>query len=678
MNTPDITMPKPSRTKQERLILVLFFGIIIAHSIQLTRLYPSIRSIFDSQTPLLLVDHAIHEYHGSLGAQFLMQSGRTWGYDPYFMAGYPETPIWDSSSNASILFNLIGWGQGFRGYKVGVWLFSLMLVPAIAGAARLLGLSMAEVTVTTFFGAVFFWIGFPNVLWRTGLFSFTTVAACSGLLLALCVRYHQKPSRRAWILLGLVGAALFFVHITAPIILMGGLLPFYLIFGRKHDKRWHAGIWLAIAITVLINLIWLVPFWNFRDIRNGDPTYLLSRDPLFIFAFFLNPDEESRYAFVLLILGTLGLIRWARYGLATEAIAFGGAIYSLILLTGFGSFWGPTRALEPVRFSIVFLMFLTIPAGSCLVAISRFATSRFRSKPMRFGIALGVWLGLFAVWALQEPKVFARLKFRLTQDHPLVVGYQPEMMDLISWIKSNTQISARILFEDQLRLLERTDPESTHWTPLLPNLLGDDPRLFIGGVYHSAFIKHNNTANFGDFELGSNPINSWSTSGLNNYFYEYNIGWIIAWSPLSRFWFDRIPNLERVATIPRYSTPQRPISQNEHEWKTMINVASFDSAKKYMTEGEHHYAIYRVNRPHSYFIQGKGRLVSARPDRLEFADIEPDNGAAVVSFHWLDSFRTDPIVKISAQKTPFDPVDFIRIESSGPIPSLVITNGPGK
>ena len=40
-----------------------------------------------------MVDHAIHEYHCALGARFLGERGTTWGFDPFFMAGYPETPV---------------------------------------------------------------------------------------------------------------------------------------------------------------------------------------------------------------------------------------------------------------------------------------------------------------------------------------------------------------------------------------------------------------------------------------------------------------------------------------------------------------------------------------------------------------------------------------------------------
>ena len=110
---------------------------------------------------------------------------------------------------------------------------------------------------------------------------------------------------------------------------------------------------------------------------------------------------------------------------------------------------------------------------------------------------------------------------------------------LVRWFRDNTDASARILFEDQLRLYEETDPESTHWTTLLPFLLERDARQFIGGEYQLAFIRHHQFASFGDFQLGGRPIDLWTPDELRDYCNLYNIGWVVCWSPLSKFCFDQ-------------------------------------------------------------------------------------------------------------------------------------------
>src|SRR5947209_20585209 len=54
--------------------------------------------------PVVSGRHALHFYHGMLGAQSLRERGRLSCYDPAFQAGYPKTPIFDSGSRPAELF----------------------------------------------------------------------------------------------------------------------------------------------------------------------------------------------------------------------------------------------------------------------------------------------------------------------------------------------------------------------------------------------------------------------------------------------------------------------------------------------------------------------------------------------------------------------------------------------
>ena len=71
----------------------LALGVILGvHGWLSIRLFPSWRTL-TSDDPPISVDHAIHLYHGYLGARFIREHGTSWGYDPFFMAGYPKTPV---------------------------------------------------------------------------------------------------------------------------------------------------------------------------------------------------------------------------------------------------------------------------------------------------------------------------------------------------------------------------------------------------------------------------------------------------------------------------------------------------------------------------------------------------------------------------------------------------------
>jgi len=260
----------------------------------------------------------------------------------------------------------------------------------------------------------------------------------------------------------------------------------------------------------------------------------------------------------------------------------------------------------------------------------------------------------------------------------LVAGLRPEMSELVRWLRENTDSSARILFEDQLRLLESTDPESTHWTPLLPMLLGNDSRQFIGGLYQSAFISHQKLASFGDFHLGGIPIDAWSPESLRGYCNYYNIGWVVCWSPLSRLCFDQWAGAHRVATLPRYHTPGRAVSLPPIEWRGLVTRGGASLAEQYAREGEGQYVIYRLDRPRSFFLLGKGRIASVDLNRIELTDVVPEHGKLILGLHWMDQWRSDPPLLLQPFPIRDDPVPFVGISTAQPVKRLTLYNGYGR
>ena len=683
--------PAPSRFRGVWVLLI----VMATHSWAATRLWPDLGSIVDPRSPVVVVDHAIHEYHGALGAKFLGESGTTWGYDPFFMAGYPETPLWDSSSNLAIGFNVVnaltGAEPSFRPYKVGLFAASILGVLALAIGARVAGGSWVESGIAAGIAAVYFWVGYPNALWRSGLFAFLTAAIAAPLLLGLCVRFDRRPGRVGWIALGLAGAGLFIIHVTAPILVGAGALAFYALVARKHDRRWHLAILGAVGLTVILNLAWLVPLWRFRGLRVGSGSFLTTDSARYLIDYYLTTPVhpltgqiqvatllDARSGLILFALGLAGMMGWWFTGRRAAVAAFGGSTLALILLTGFGSLWEPTKILEPLRFRVAFCYLLAVPAASCLVGTSTALMRRLGGRWVGGGVTLVVWVLIIGIWLNVDPAYLRGVGFALAQRRPLVVGYPREAAPLVAWLRHETDLSARVLFEDQLRLLESTEAESTHWTPLLASLLAPDDRLFIGGLYHSAFIQHHQRAAFGDFYLGGRAIDEWTPAEFARYADQYNLGWVVCWSPLARYAFDHMPGVLKVATLPRHSTYGRPPAGNEREWTSILRRAGPSIARKYVGEGESSYAVYRLDRPHSYFLRGKGRVVSVAPNRVELADVEPDaEGVAVLSLHWLDTWRTDPAVAIQPEPIKDDPVPFVRIETTKPIPWLVLENGSG-
>lgn len=676
--TPAFSTHRVPRASNGRWAMVVLGGILLAHTVLSARLFPSFRAFWDAEQPVIMVDHAIHLYHGALGSRFLREHGTTWGYDPFFMAGYPETPVWDSSSNPSILFQgLAGGGYHPRAYKVGLLACTVLALVALSGGASAAGLRPGEVAAVTLLGGLYFWVGFPAMFWRSGLFAFTLAATGLVLALGLALRFHDRPTVARWGAVAGAGSALFFTHVTAPILVAGGGIGFLATTLRRRGWRWLLELGTAVGLAVAVNLVWLVPLWRFRGLRAGVAGFMTPTSAWSLLDFYRSNEVDGHLGLIFWLLGGTGLAVWWAEGRRTRAATFGSSAAALVALTAFGGLWGVTRTLEPFRFLVPLQFVLIVPAGAAL--------HRAMAGLMRAvggggrGVAMATVSGLVVLGGLAVvlPRTFASCVQRLALHRPLVVGLRPEMRALVRWIRAETDPSARILLEDQLRLLERTDPESTHWTPLLPVLLRPDTRCFIGGLYQMAFIAHHQFASFGDFHLGGWPIDGWPPEDVGRYADQYNIGWVVCWSPRSRFRFDRLATAQRVATLPRHSSPEPIGPPSESQWRAIATQAGPGVASRYLAEGERSYAIYRLDRPHSYFLRGKGEVTALDANRIELGDVEPEDGAVVLSLHWLDTWRTDPPLSLAPEPVPYDPIPFVRISLPGPATRVVLFNGYG-
>ena len=91
---------------------------------------------------------------------------------------------------------------------------------AIAAAA-LAALGRWESALATFLIWFYFWNAFPTWLWRSGLFAFILVSTGLVLLVGLALWLDARPGLGRWAALSAAGAALFFAHVTTPILALG-------------------------------------------------------------------------------------------------------------------------------------------------------------------------------------------------------------------------------------------------------------------------------------------------------------------------------------------------------------------------------------------------------------------------------------------------------------------------
>ena len=498
--------------------VVLLIAILLLHGWQTIALFPSWRTLTDDR-PIISVDHAIHLYHGYLGGRFLLEHGTSWGYDPFFMAGYPKTPVYDSSSGPAELFALATAGQySPRAYKWGVVTLVLLTPVAVGLAAWTYGAGRGASLVTTVWAVWYFWLGFPGVLVRSGLVAFVWASGLAVLVPALLVKFVRAPSLTAWFLLTLTLTLGIQAHAILVLIIFTAAAVAYMQALYRLSWRWHTALWGALIVSLSVTFFWWWPLLRFISIKTGSNIFMKAEYWGFIWDYYLR---EGRVPALLVIFGIVGLIHWWRQGSRLAALVLAGQISLLMPLTFAGSMWSITQHLEPLRFQVPLVLAWCVPAGSGFCQVLSALNPRLLATPgvcrWRWGtaaclcISLGFVTTPSAWWWYQTPVGRPPSTWQLTiaqlrTARPLAVGLRPEMENLVEWIKRHTDNSARILLEDQLRLWEVTEEESLHWTPLLPILTG---REFIGGLYQLAFIKHHQIA-FGDWHLRGRHIRDWT------------------------------------------------------------------------------------------------------------------------------------------------------------------------
>ena len=133
---------------------------------------------------------------------------------------------------------------------------------------------------------------------------------------------------------------------------------------------------------------------------------------------------------------------------------------------------------------------------------------------------------------------------------------------------------------------------------------------------------------------------AWTDSDLDRFAARYNVGWIACWTAASAERFRRYPRARELAE---------------------------------MKDGGPG-SLFALDRKPSYFLKGKGRVVQADWERIALAELEPEDGEVVLSFHFQADWRVGPgFVKADKDQDPFDPIPMVRLKLPGRVERLTLT-----
>jgi hypothetical protein len=630
-----------------------------------------LEALLDDQ-PILSGRHALHLYHGYLGARALREHVSLSCYDPTFHAGYPKTPVFDSGSRpAELLLALAGGRYNPAAYKIGVALLCALVPLFLFVAARGVGLRRAPACLACALGLLVWWGQPCRETLEAGdidlLLAALLVLVQSGLL----IRYHNDPGLLCW--LGVVAAALlgWFAHPLLLALMMPLFLVYYLSVGTRHRLAWHLALLGGLLGAVAINSFWLIDWIGYWWIRVPPPPggtgaaqagllADLSLGNIWESSFWGGPVDKA-LACALAAAAAAGVLLYNQSGQRATARLFGLSWAGFLALAAAGLMWEPLGRFGTPRLLAPAFLFAALPAAHALSLAAAFPKKRrrgeeekrrgffllFSSSPLLLFFGLGAVL----LWRTPPPALVA-WSMRLRSTEPLQLGLDADQQAILEALRQHTTAEARILWEDRA-----VAPLASHWTPLL-GLLTE--RAYIGGLDTDVRIEHT-TNGLADAVLMGRPIRDWSDAALSEYCTRYNIGWIVGWSPAACERLRSWSGAHRLATLPPAAAGEPPGCL---------------------------FAVRR--RGYSFALTGSARWLSADTHRIVLGDVVPPRGGPdnhgkkqiLLSLHYQAGMRVAPS-RVLLDSCPMERVDsvpgdarpFVRLWVEEPVARVTIIWG---
>lgn len=610
-------------------LLTLLTGLHLAAALLVFQPF----SAFVSAAAIDSFDYCVLEYQLHLARETFAASGRLWGYDPFLLAGYVQTFIWNSNVFLQVLAVLLPWLPVGMVLKLATVLAAAALPWLLYLGWRGFGARRAVALVGVLAGLAWFRLSEGNMFWAiamtTGYLVFPGSFAALGLLAALL-----RGERRGYWLLAAV-PLLMLVHKT--MVVAFGLPALVLLLAARGEWNKRLFLWLAATggLTLLLNAFWIVPVWRYRHFAAFDPaiSYWSNLDPLAWLRDLIDPRAKigifnrplcwgDMFFRDLTLLGLMAAV-WRRRHLPKQAAGYYGALLVLALFIYGGSFLSFLRPLDPSRYVSHLYLLMTVPA--VLVLVGRNSRIRYSRIWTAAGaiVIVAVGLGLLP----SSSRHFLELGIETRPARELGV-----MADWINGLPGRGRVHVET-FSSFIR--REAFPWNEMYARIAVKLPTQTKRLLLGGHYSGFFVTYNDV-NFYSGEWRGIPLGQWPPEKLAEMLKRYHVEYLLTWSQEAATALAARPGVVEPLAAP---APFRG-------WK--------------------------VKDPGDYFLEGSGVVEAWNYDYLELLNVQPENGRAVLSFHWGPTLRCEG-ARIVPVPTTFDPAPFIGLENPGS--HIVITNG---
>jgi hypothetical protein len=593
-----------------------------------------------SNSPIYTDDYAMHFSHCLSARYFLSSFGKCWGYDPFFLAGFPDGALVNADNKAweLLFFTFSPLSEGFA-FKLYLILFLLLYPFFPYAAARNFNFSRATGLIASVLAMLLFHLSQAIDFVSWGMLSFVFMCYFSLYVFSLFNKLLESFNLRRYVVLVFLAPLLLLMHILSPVHLFIPILILYSLHFKQLTPSRHLLVILLVVIVLAVNSYWLIPiaqFFQDKTTRPDNYTFTLQNHSIFEpLTVYIKQQQSLLYRKIpllnntfievmLLLFGICGFYSWWKEKRFKLALPLAGGVVFTFFVAYYGSYTSLFPQLQPQRFTIPLNILLLIPASAGMLLVFR---QLFRGR----GVAASVFI-LALAFALVVDPVMRPLKiiykfdlYRLSCEFPAPMG------DLLRWLEDHTGRDGRILIEDS-----EYDTAHQFYGGHLPALFPEYlKREYLCGPRPMYPIKHS-YASFTAGLLFEKKLEDYSFEELSSALETYNAKWIVCWLEQSKAFFNQYPDY-------------------------LIKMADIDK-----------FTIYEVKREPTFFLKGTG-TIHADYNKLELRDLVAENGEVIIKYHWMKYLKADPPVTIARAPALNDPIGFIKIIN--PPEAVTVYNG---
>jgi hypothetical protein len=584
------------------------------------------------EVPLAGLDFDTHVHDTWRVLEGLDGWGRSWVWDPRFLAGYPQGTIFDADNKGweiwTFVWHRLGVSKGFA-FNSFVLVAHLGVAPAVYLAARWLDLGRGAALGAACGGVLVWWFdSWLHWCWFVGMVAYALASWLWILPLALFLRWWKHRGTTRAVGVALLLALCHLVHPYSFFMLVTPFVVTYVAGARTLDRRGHLAVWGIAGFTVLANAWWLVvaiEWWPWIT----DSSLFGSRSvlaPLFdVLGIYDDPAAtgivatKSALRLIAMGLGAAGCVMWRRRT-DSRAAPIGVTLVVLAAIAWFGGAT-PLAQIQPYRHVAPLAFVALLPAAALVEAAIRERWLHAWPRTARI-TAVGLACATLA-WCMQDVLYFTARS--LPTPKPLPNGERVQVSalghpqpphygygdwhrdDLADWIDARDDGQGRVLVEG--------------W-PWGEQLAWKSHAQILGG-----FLWRNVEHGWANL-FRRRPQGIVQRAELERYFIDYAVVRVVVATPRAFApWWDKTDLLELEAEL----APFR---------------------------------IYRV-RLATHLLDPPRGTVTAETNRLWIEGTDPATDV-LVRYHWLPTLACAPGCRIERTPVVDDPVGFFRIPAPHP------------